>query len=239
MAVRVKFGEDGKGVDPASGGNYSGPNLPKGSYRCKLKRMTLGEINSMGANKGKPRITVLLEVVGPPEASQYFGHPVWDGLNIIKPSIPFVNAFLHGLTDGSESAKRAVEKSFWDDGPLVTKVKNKKGEVQKHITKIGKYKIGSPNGEIEVQVTAAPDEYQGKFKAKVTNYIPIEGSNNAADDDDEDDDLLDDVDDGADDDDDDDDGDDDDYEMDDDADDDDDDDDDDDAVESGGKRKPF
>lgn len=197
--VKVKWDVDGTGVAPNQGTGYAGPDLPKGSYVCKVKRMTIGKINKAGENMGKPRISVLLEVCGPESASEYFGHPVWDGLNIIESGRGYVNAFLHALTDGSETAKKAVEKAFWPpNGPNAKKETNKAGtKTDLHIKKIGKYPIMSPNGEYLVQVVAVPDTYQGKFKAKVDQYLPYTGKQTAklVDPDDDDDDIDDDIDD--------------------------------------------
>lgn len=175
---RVKWDIDGKGVSPSGGGmGYTGPDLPKGSYVAKVKRMTLGRIKSQGANHGKPRISVLLEICGPERAKEYFGAPVWDGLNIIDSSLPFVNAFLHGLTDGSEREKKAVEAAFWPpNGPMTKKEANKAGEDVVHITKIGKYAINSPSGECLVQVTIRPGKtLDGSYRPEISGYLPYEG----------------------------------------------------------------
>jgi hypothetical protein len=195
--MKVKWDVDGKGVAPQQGMGYSGPDLPKGSYVAKIKRMTIGKISKEGENHNKPRISVLLEVVGPEDASEYIGHPIWDGLNIIESGRGYVNAFLHALTDGSKSAKDAVEKAFWPpNGPNAKREANKDGSKSDlHVKKIGRYVIASPNGEHLVQIVAKPDSYQGKFRAVVDQYIPYAGkqTNKVADDDDlddDDDDLI-------------------------------------------------
>lgn len=215
--AKMKWDINGKGVAPADGTNmgYNGPDLPKGSWPAKVKRMTVGKIASNTVNKNKPRISVLLEVqtrhLEDKSLHKYHGHPIWDGLNIIESSLPFVNAFLHGLTDGSEAAKRAVESAFWDDdkGPDFKRVKVEKGPrvgtVDTHIIKIGKYQINSPKGDLMVQVTTKDDhDLKGNFRAMVTGYIPFSGEvptpdaeDDELDDDDEDmleDDIEDDVD---------------------------------------------
>ena len=189
---RVKWDIDGKGVGPANAGGvgYSGPDLPKGSYVAKVKRMTLGRIKSQGANHNKPRISVLLEVCGPESAKQYFGAPVWDGLNIIDSSVPFVNAFLHGLTNGSDSEKKAVESAFWPpNGPMTKKEANKAGDEVIHITKIGKYNINSPQGEQLVQITVrAGRDLSGNYRPEISGYLPYDGPKTESVDGDEDDD---------------------------------------------------
>lgn len=207
MAARQKWDINGKGVAPMGGGQqgWNGPDLPKGSWPCKIKRMEITKIKSEGQNKGKPRIRILLEVSGlKGDKAKYNGHPIWDGLNIIEGSVGFVNGFLHALTDGSEAAKRAIESEFWDEdkGPERKRVKVEKGprqgEVETHIVKIGKVKINSPNGETMIQVTTRPGvvtvgQNKGDYRAEVTGYIPFTGPQSKADDDDElddDDDLL-------------------------------------------------
>lgn len=212
MAAKMKWDLSGKGIKPVSRdemmGGYSGPDLPKGSWPAKIKRMTVHEIQS-AANKGKRRISVLLEVqtAGMDDKAQYHGAPVWDNLNIIDgPSLGFVNGFLHALTDGSESAKRAIESAFWDEdkGPLFKKVQNKKGVEETHIIKIGRVPISSPGGDVMVQITTRPgQDNNGNYRPEVTGYIPHANSLAPQDDsddvddiDDDDDDLLDDDDDG-------------------------------------------
>ena len=188
MSFKIKFDVDGRGDDAATGMGYSGPNLVKGVYIFKVKRMTMGEIKAAGANHGKPRISILLELVGPESAAQYKGHPVWDGLNIIKSSTGFVNAFLHALTDGSKAEKDAVETAFWSDGPKAEKETNKRGDEEIHIKQIGKYKINSPKGELLIQAVASPDQdLKGNFRAKVSEYVPFTGPRQKPADDDADD----------------------------------------------------
>jgi len=200
---RVKFNINGKGVAPASGNRYAGPDLPKGSYTCRIKRATMEKIKSMGENKGAPRLNILLEVRGGAGANgigdadyEYLGAPIWDGLNIISSSVAFVNAFLHGLTDGSDAEKRAVETSFWDEGPFVKTVTNEKtGEKSQHVTRIGKYKIDSPNGEHLIQVTTkAGKDLKQQYRPEVTGYQPYTGDDrpkSSTDEVEDDDDLLD------------------------------------------------
>jgi phosphopantothenoylcysteine synthetase/decarboxylase len=122
MPGKLKWDISGKGVKPkqpgeGGGNNYEGPNLVKGSYPAKIKRMEVTKITSNTVNKGKPRIRILLEVQTDKikGKEQYHGAPVWDGLNIIESGKPYVNAFLHALTDGSEKSKRAIEAVFWDE----------------------------------------------------------------------------------------------------------------------------
>jgi hypothetical protein len=184
--MKLKWDITGKG-DEAWGADftqYEGEVPPKGSYVCRIKRMTVGAIKSQGENHGKPRIAVLLEVVGGAGADgvrdkdyEYFGAPIWDGLNIIKTQTPKVNAFLHALTDGSEEAKRAIETAFWPpNGPDAKKEAKKDGSEEVHIKAIGKYPIQSPNGEFLVRViTKIEPDLQSQPRAAVNQYLPYKG----------------------------------------------------------------
>lgn len=195
--AKMKWDLNGRGVapkQPGEGNNYNGPDLPKGSWPAKIKRMTVHEIQSK-ANLGKPRISVLLEVQSNllEGKEAYHGAPVWDNLNIIDSAIPFVNGFLHSLSNGTEAGKRAIESAFWDEdkGPDFRKVKvekgNRAGEVDTHIVKIGKVQINSPKGEVMVQITTRPDKdpNTGKSRPVVTGYLPFQGEQAAADDEDD------------------------------------------------------
>ena len=233
MAKMKWGGVSGKGVAPQAGMNYAGPDLPKGSYPAKIKRMEVVKIASNSVNKGKPRIRILLEVQTShiKGKEQYHGAPVWDGLNIIDNTSAkgFVNAFLHALTDGSDRAKRTVEAVFWDEdkGCDFKRIRNKKTEeVETHITKIGRIAINSPEGTKMVQIVTRPGEdNKGRYRPEVAEYISYKSDGSELPEDDEDsdddDDMLGDVED-------------DDAEDDDDADEDEDDEDDEDYVDEDG-----
>lgn len=211
MPGKLKWDISGKGVKPKQPGEgmsgYEGPNLPKGSYPAKIKRMEVTKITSNTVNKGKPRIRLLLEVQTDKikGKEQYHGAPVWDGLNIIDSGKPYVNAFLHALTDGSERSKRAIEAVWWDEdkGADFKKIRNKKSdEIEVHITKIGRLQINSPVGEKMIQIVTRPgNDNKGNYRPEVAEYLPYTGP--GADDEDsdidtmedEDDDMLGDVDD--------------------------------------------
>ena len=194
MAKMKWGGVSGKGVAPQAGMNYAGPDLPKGSYPAKIKRMEVVKIASNSPNKGKPRIRILLEVQTShiKGKEQYHGAPVWDGLNIIDNTSAkgFVNAFLHALTDGSERAKRTVEAVFWDEdkGCDFKRIRNKKTEeVETHITKIGRIAIGSPEGTKMVQIVTRPGEdNKGRYRPEVAEYISYKSDGSELPKDDED-----------------------------------------------------
>jgi hypothetical protein len=180
--AKMKWDISGKGKGAVSGeGQYSGPLLPKGSYPAKVKRVEVVKITSNTENKNKPRLRILLEVQTAHDEDEqrrkYHGHPIWDGLNIIEGSEQFVNGFLHGLTDGSQKAKDAIESAFWDDdkGPDFKRVKNAKtGATETHIMKIGRAVINSPKGDTIVQVVTKMGEYKGQQKPEVAGYVPFD-----------------------------------------------------------------
>lgn len=187
---QLKWDVDGKGDAPGGGNNYEGPDLPKGSWVVRVKRMTVGQINKEGDNKGKPRLTILMEVCGGAGADglddpdfPYKGHPIWDGLNIIKSGTGFVNAFLHALTDGTEEAKKAIETAFWPpNGPSAKKETNpNNGKSAVHVKRIGKVQINSPKGEVLLQVTTKPGKnLDGTYAADITRYLPYTGEQPAS-----------------------------------------------------------
>lgn len=186
MAMKVKWDVDGKGEAAWGGGRYEGEVPPKGSYIAKIKRITMSKIKSEGENKGKPRLSVLLEIVGGRGSEgaiddmeyEYYGAPVWDGVNIIKAQAGRANAFVHALTDGTDDAKRAVENKFWPPNMDVRaeKVEKRDGSTEIHIKSIGPYKINSPNGDILVRVvTSMGKDLQGNKRAEVSQYLPYTG----------------------------------------------------------------
>jgi len=200
---KMKWGITGKGVPPAKPGGlgYDGPDLPKGSWPAKIKRMEITRIQSTSSgNQGKPRIRILLEVqtANLKGKEEFHGCPVWDGLNIIDSSQGFVNTFLHALTDGSQRARNAIESVFWDEdkGPDYRRVENKRGEKEEHIIKIGRVAINSPEGETMVQITTRPGvDNNGNYRPEITGYYPyqtqtLEVVESQEDSDDDDDDML-------------------------------------------------
>lgn len=184
--MKLKWDISGKGEE-AWGSDftqYTGEVPPRGSYVAKIKRMTVGKIKKEGENQGKPRISVLLEVVGGAgsvglndEKYPYYGAPIWESLNIIKPQAGKVNGFLHALTDGSEEAKRAIETAFWPpNGPDAKKEARRDGTEEIHIKAIGKYKIESPTGEHLVRiVTKMGKDLQKQDRAEVNQFLPYTG----------------------------------------------------------------
>lgn len=186
--MKLKWDITGKGDEPWGEGitQYEGEVPPKGSYVVRIKRMTVSAIKAQGVNHGKPRIAILLEVVGGSSSQgvrdtnyPYYGAPIWDGLNIIKDPTATgkINAFLHALTDGSDEAKRAVETAFWPpNGPDAKKEARRDGTEELHIKKIGKYPIESPAGEFLVRIISKIEpDLQQQPRAAVNQYLPYKG----------------------------------------------------------------
>ncbi len=201
MAIKVKWDVDGKGEEAWGGdAGYTGPVPPKGSYIAKLKRCTMTKIKSEGENKGKPRLNVLYEIIGGQGADglddkeyQYYGAPVWDGVNIIKAQAGRANMFVHALTDGSDAEKRAIENKFWPPNMDVRaeKVTRKSGVEDIHIKSIGKYKLNSPNGDIIVRITTKMgSDLDGNKRAEISQILPYTGPGITKPADDEDEDEL-------------------------------------------------
>ena len=88
----------------------------------------------------------MLELVGPKSAEQYVGYGFWHGLNLTKQSAGYVNQFLNGIAGSSEAAQRSLRKSFWGADILV--------DDDGHVQRIGKVKIGSPEGQITFEITS-------------------------------------------------------------------------------------
>ena len=152
-----KFSLDinGQGQEAAEGrAGWSGELPPTGAYSGKLKIVSIGAISQQSkvpANRGKPKLSIGVELVDTPEG-KYDGFVAWGNLNLIDSGIPWVNQFLHALTDGSEKSIAAIEKAFYNGGIVVD-------DSQKHVVKIGSLVIDSPNGEIPIKVSLEKSSY--------------------------------------------------------------------------------
>ena len=162
---------------------YKGELAPNGAYRIQLKVVKVTKISS-GENKGKSRLQIV-GVIDDPNYPEYAGCPAFGGLNITDQGVPYVNAFLEALTDGTDAAKAAIKKAFWKTGPITD-------DAKENIKKIGKWNIGSPKGELHVLVGTQQKTYQGNTTVNIQQYLLIDGENGSeaeaeiVDDDDED-----------------------------------------------------
>lgn len=156
------------------------PMPPKGSYKVRLKRMVHGTIKS-GDNAGAARFNCLLELVGPESASKYKGYGFWYGLNLTKQGAGYCNQFLNGLAGSDEAKQRALRKAFWSADIVV--------DDEGHVQRIGKLKIGSPDGERELDVTTkvGKDNRDGSPRGEIASILIAQNAS-ASDDADEDED---------------------------------------------------
>lgn len=178
--LQLKLSGVGKGA--AEGGSqYSGPALVDGAYTVRLKRMTHSAIGMnpsySGNYKGADRFNILFEVVEP---AQFAGAPIWDGVNVIDPSIQYVNQFLYALAGATTpGAQKVVEKAFYE-GDITTKtVARQNGTQDVHIVKIGNITVNSPNGERLIQVNVKLDAKQDG-KPTIKGYFPYAGQQQQA-----------------------------------------------------------
>lgn len=152
-----KFSLDinGVGQGAAEGrAGWSGELPPTGAYTGKLKIVSVGAISQAAknpANRGKPKFNIGVELHDTPEG-KYDGFMAWGSLNLIDSGVPYINQFLHALTDGSDKSIKAIETAFYNDGPIVD-------NDQKHVLKIGALKVDSPNGELPIKVSIKKSSY--------------------------------------------------------------------------------
>lgn len=167
-----KFSLDinGVGAGAAEGrAGWGGDLPPTGAYTGKLKVVSVGAISQSAknpANRGKPKFNIGVELFDTPEG-KYDGFMAWGSLNLIDSGIPYVNQFLHALTDGSEKSIAAVEKAFYEVGPVVD-------NEQKHVVKIGTLKIDSPNGDLPIKVSIKKSSYFNPETKATTESSRIE-----------------------------------------------------------------
>lgn len=167
-----KFSLDinGVGAGAAEGrAGWSGELPPTGAYTGKVKVVSVGAISQAAknpANRGKPKFNVGVELSNTPEG-KYDGFMAWGSLNLIDSGIPYINQFLHALTDGSEKSITAVEKAFYEAGPIVD-------DKQQHVLKIGNLLVNSPNGELPVKVSIKKSSYFNPETKQTTESSRIE-----------------------------------------------------------------
>lgn len=178
---KLSFGITGVGEE-ATGGFDNSPVKP-GTYKGTCKYVKVSYIKKEGPNKGKPRLNIGVQVdSGPDEKAK--GRMFWGGLNVIDGQQGWVNQFLNSLTDGSPAATKTIQKVFWneDDDPKLGPDVDADG----HILKVGKWKVGSPEGEIPIIFTLKKGKDQdGNPRSEVGRFL-VKKSNGSAVDEDED-----------------------------------------------------
>lgn len=164
-----KFNLDinGVGAGAAEGREAYSGEIPKtGTYEGILKVITIGTIGAQAQNAGKSKLSVGVELTNTPNGA-YDGFLAWGNLNLIDSSIPFVNQFLWCLTNGSDAEKTAIEKAFYGGGIVVD-------ERKKHVLKIGKYKIESPEGTTPIRVSISNRAFFNEATKQTTQTVRIE-----------------------------------------------------------------
>ena len=143
---------------------YSGEFPPAGAYRVRMKRLFMSE------NKAGPALAGLVEISEPKgsKRAKYNGYGFWINQNITDQGAGWVNQFLLAVSNGKEQ----IKDDFWDDG--VKARADEKGVYQ--VERIGEFKIGSPNCDIEMVVVTKHDTWQGKKKLVATSYVPLSES---------------------------------------------------------------
>ncbi|QSL67822.1 hypothetical protein [Nocardia phage P3.1] len=171
---KINFGVDGVGKELEG---YSGKPPKPGIYTGKLKRLEYTKTKN-GQNPGTPMLKAMVVIDGPKSAKEFHGAAVWRNLVIMDSTVGFVNQFLNSLTDGSDTQIKKIQNAFWKENATVV---NDEG----HITKIGGFKIGSPEGERDVVIQVKNRKYEGAVQAEIGSWIR---KNNDSDDEDVDDD---------------------------------------------------
>jgi hypothetical protein len=159
---------NGVGAGAAEGREaWKGEAPPTGTYEGILKILSVDVISDQSADwAGRPKLRVGVELRNTP-GGKYDGYLAWGNLNLIDPSIPFVNQFLLALTDGSERQQKAIETAFYVTKPDLD---NRK----KHIVDIGRWHIGSPEGQLPIKVSISNKGFFNEKTKQTTQQVRIE-----------------------------------------------------------------
>lgn len=165
---KINFGIADAADVAAAGGYevYKGELPPNGAYEATLKVVKVGKIGS-GPDKGKNRLTITA-IIEDDEYPDFEGCPAFGNLNLTDQGVPYINQFLESLTDGSETAKKAIRTAFWKTGPIVD-------DAKEHILRIGKTQVNSPKGEIRVLIGTKLNTYQGATMVRIQQWMLSEG----------------------------------------------------------------
>lgn len=182
--MKFKVGAGAAKKEAGSTG-YTGPIPPTGSYRTTVKRVMIGQ------NAAGPVLIVLAEITEPKGSSnaKYNGYGFWCRQNITDQGAGYVNQLIRAFAgdDGDE----AVE-SFWEDGPKVKEheKKDRNGNPQFHVKKIGELNINSPEVKGLEMIVAGKYEKSKQWgeRCEAQSYAPISSWEDTASDDVDDDD---------------------------------------------------
>lgn len=159
---------NGVGAGAAEGReSWKGDLPPTGSYEGILKILSIDVISQESKDwAGYPKLRVGVELRNT-SGGKYDGYIAWGNLNLIDPSIPFVNQFLLSLTDGSQKQQEAIEKAFYVTKPDTDARK-------KHITDIGRWKINSPEGQLPIKVAISNKPFFSERAKSTIQQVRIE-----------------------------------------------------------------
>lgn len=185
------FGIDAEAAANADAGDvsvgYTGPMPTAGIYRGKLKRLELTKTGPQSKNPGTPMLKLLVEIHEPSDSktAKFNGYGMWNNQTITEQSAPFVNQILNSLVKGNEKKFAAVKSWFWN-GNLTTE-KPDGG----HVHAIGKFKIGSPDCDIDVIVNTKKQPARGSYEERleINRWLVPSSDSDAGDDLDEDDEI--------------------------------------------------
>jgi hypothetical protein len=192
MATKHNFGI--KGVvgevkEPSKGGGMK-VRPPEGTYKGKLTQMKL---NTQGDVPILITVTELIMPKSKKALAKSDGYWVWERFRLTDQAAPYLNGFLNALA-GSEKAGLVLQKDVWERGALETKEEDG-GDV----LRIGKFKVGSPEGTRLISLALTHDEYVKRGTedemvetVRVTRWMSATGSLEESDDEE---DVLDDTDD--------------------------------------------
>jgi hypothetical protein len=161
---RFNLNLNGVDVEAAEGfDQWSGPTPPRGSYPARLK---VCKIVGIKGKEGQHRMSIMatIDTEKDDDLSQYHGCPAWGGANLSDEGLPYVNQFLQAISKDDAQFKK-VKTAFYGAGPVTDEKKT-------NITKIADVKVDSPNGELPILITVAPDTYNGSTNVKIKSFLP-------------------------------------------------------------------
>jgi len=165
--AKFDFGINGMNAEAAQGrATWSGELPPTGSYEGILKILSTGVIGESAKNAGAPKLSVGVELRNTP-GGKYDGYVAWGNLNLIESSLPYINQFLLALTDGSDEQYNAIKHAFYVTKPTVD-------ERKKHVEKIGKWSVNSPEGSLPIKVSISNKPFHNRMTGVTSNQVRIE-----------------------------------------------------------------
>lgn len=165
---KFDLGINGKDQGAAEGREaWSGELPPTGSYEGVLQVVSTDVITGEDSEyKGEAKLRIGVQLRNTP-GKKFDGYLAWGNLNLIDPSIPFVNQFLIALTDGSDEQFTKIKAAFYDGGIRVD-------DREKHITDIGAWKINSPKGELPIKVALKNSNWTNPKTQQTNARVTIE-----------------------------------------------------------------